>query len=160
MIDIREFENFDKVKRRFLSLIDKDSSINNCWLWKGGKFPSGYGWIAWGKEKPYLAHRIAYIIFKDLIPNDKIVRHTCDNRLCVNPDHLILGTYTDNLHDCVKRGRHHNTKLNDEAVKVIKWMLKYKKKYGLVNKLANLHNVSRVAITDIQRGKTWSWINV
>ena len=158
MIDIHKFNGFLQFKARFLSRISfKD--LDECWLWLGAKFPNGYGTTTWGR-KPYLVHRMSYIIFKGLIPYNKIVRHTCDNRLCVNPKHLILGTYSDNLKDCVKRERHPNSKLNEECVKVIKWMLKYKKKYGIVTKLAKLHGVSRVAITDIQKNKTWSWIKV
>jgi hypothetical protein len=61
-------------------------------------------------------HRYIYEEMYGFIPNGLVVRHKCDNRRCINPEHLELGTYKDNNHDQVKRGRHGRTKLTQEQV--------------------------------------------
>jgi hypothetical protein len=86
--------------------------------------------------------------------------HTCDNPCCVNPNHLILGTNQDNIIDSVNKNRWHTAKLNTEAVKVIKWMLKYKPERGLASKLARLHGVGRSVISSIQNKKIWTSVKV
>lgn len=161
MYDIRECNYFNATKVKFLERIKKTDA---CWLWTAGTTRTkrhGYGY---GKfyisGKRYVAHRMSYMLFNGPIPWDKLVRHTCDNKLCVNPDHLILGTKADNSEDAVKRGRVGCQKLNPEAVKVIKWMLKYKPKKGLAVKLAELYKVHPNTIYDIKNKHTWPWLIV
>lgn len=162
-VDIREFKSFPRFKKLFLSFFPEnyqdESMIDSCWHWEGNISSSAYGRIHYGGDS-YLAHKMSYIIFKDYIISDQIIRHTCDNRLCVNPKHLILGSHSDNSIDSVKRNRQGHQKLNEECVKVIKWMLKYYPEKGLAVKLARLHNVGRGTIHKIKFGKTWSWIKV
>ncbi len=163
IFDMRKFKSFPQFKARFLSYLpinyQDDSMIDSCWNWRGNKLSKNYVRIKYGKDS-YQAHRISYIIFKDLIPYGKIVRHTCDNPRCVNPKHLLLDTQTDNFKDMTKRNRHAHQKLNSEAVKVIKWMLKYRPEKTLVSKLANLYNVTPSNISAIKRNISWSWIKV
>jgi hypothetical protein len=71
-----------------------------CWIWKRFLSPKGYGWTCHGK-----ANRLAFKQHKGDIPEGLHVLHTCDNRACVNPDHLYLGTNLDNVRDRISRGR-------------------------------------------------------
>jgi len=91
-----------KLRERILSRIKYSS--NGCWEWTGGKRGgSGYGCIKWG-GKVYNVHRIFYeITLGDT--NGKLVCHECDNKICINPGHLYLGTYSDNRRDAIKRDR-------------------------------------------------------
>ncbi len=75
-----------------------------CWLWTASAKPGGYGQILVGRVPAY-AHRVSYELYVGEIPEGMVVRHKCDVRLCVNPDHLELGTQADNVMDCIKRGR-------------------------------------------------------
>ncbi|MFB9762483.1 HNH endonuclease [Ectobacillus funiculus] len=77
---------------------------NSCWEWQGTKDRYGYGrfYLNGKKEK---AHRVAYQLHKEDIPVGQMVRHTCDNRACVNPEHLELGTAEQNTQDKVERYR-------------------------------------------------------
>ena len=92
--------------------------ISGCWNWIGRKNAYGYGLISGEingkryarKGVAILAHRVSWIIFKGDIPESEsfhgtVVMHICDNRKCVNPNHLRLGTQSDNVKDMVAKGR-------------------------------------------------------
>lgn len=76
---------------------------SGCWLWDGSTV-HGYGQMNVG-GRPGRAHRLAYEHFVGPIPRGAVVRHRCDVRCCVNPDHLEVGSYADNAADMVGRGR-------------------------------------------------------
>jgi hypothetical protein len=153
--DIRTCAYFNSTKAKFFSNVEKTKT---CWFWKAGK-SHGYGSIQIA-TKIYQAHRLSYMLFNGPIPHDKIVRHTCDIKHCVNPKHLILGTQADNAEDRIKRDPTKRQKLNPEAVKVIKWMLKYRPSYGLASKLARLYKVHPNTIAGIKKNKYWYWVKL
>ena len=74
-----------------------------CVEWQLG-LTSGSGRLKLDGRKQY-AHRVMYELVKGPIPDGLLVRHTCDNRSCIRPDHLVLGTHEDNMADMVARGR-------------------------------------------------------
>ena len=93
---------------RLMKKTDKNGPIHpglgtNCWVWLGGKFSNGYGSIR-GYGENY-AHRVSWVSHIGVIPDGILVLHHCDNIVCVNPDHLFLGTDQDNSDDKMRKGR-------------------------------------------------------
>ena len=79
---------------------------NGCWLWTGPPNNSGYGSaVSPITGKVTSAHRISYELLIRIIPTGLLACHKCDNRLCVNPSHLFIGTQKDNVDDCRRKGR-------------------------------------------------------
>ena len=96
--------------KRFMSKVIK---TNDCWLWNAGKNYKDYGNFSVtinGCSKTYRAHRFIYEYFNGTIPEGMLVCHTCDTPRCVNPNHLWLGTVSDNTVDSVNKKRHGMTK--------------------------------------------------
>ena len=77
---------------------------SGCWLWLASLQSKGYGSQRY-QGRSDRAHCVSYKIHCGPIPEGRIVCHTCDTRICVNPDHLYLGTPQSNMDDRVKRGR-------------------------------------------------------
>lgn len=90
----------DKDKSRFWSKVNK---TDTCWVWTRTKTRLGCG-VFYIRDTPYLAHRVAFSQSCDLV-NGMHCCHRCDNPICVNPEHLFLGTHSDNMKDCESKGR-------------------------------------------------------
>lgn len=88
-------------RERFMSFVSPEPN-SGCWLWLGS-LTRGYGSFSFGKQMR--APRFSYEEFKGPIPDGHVIRHTCDNKMCVNPDHLVTGTHGDNTQDAFDRGR-------------------------------------------------------
>lgn len=86
---------------RFWSKVAKG---DGCWEWIGAKIPKGYGRFYW-RGKPRYAHRVSLELAGVIVPDDKMVLHSCDNPSCVNPQHLSVGTGFDNMRDAAAKGR-------------------------------------------------------
>lgn len=98
-------EYLENVAQRFWARVDKSG---DCWVWTGRLSTSGYGQTHLHRPIPKteLTHRLAWKLEnKQEIPKGMVICHTCDNRPCVRPTHLFLGTYSDNTQDAIKKGR-------------------------------------------------------
>ena len=148
---------FEKVKKR----MKKNIKIKgDCWEWIV-LTKIGYGSTRF-RSKPFLAHRMSWIVFKGYIPNRMCVLHKCDNRGCVNPDHLFLGSQKDNIEDMFSKGRkdhknekHPGCKLDKDKILQIRNLLS---KDLVQEKIAKIFGVGQNTISAIKTGKRWSHI--
>lgn len=152
---------FDK----FCRYIPKYISENNCWEWCGAT-DTKYGVLRVKeneKWKNIKAHRISYELFKGIISNGLYVMHMCDNPICVNPNHLILGTYKNNTQDALSKNRMLKGSLNGQSIlteKDIPIIFRLHRQ-GLSNsKIGKKFNVHRRTISDIVNKKTWKHVEV
>lgn len=150
MIDLGEFVR-QSVKERFLAKVRIDEV--GCWIWMAAKNSQGYGAFRIVHEKLISAHHAAYLLFVGPIPDGQVIRHRCDIKLCVNPEHLLVGTFGDNNMDAVNRDRHKRIgrKLTQEQAE----MVKRSRSLG-VGFLAGVLNVSSSTIERIWLGKTYN----
>lgn len=127
-----------------------------CWMWTAYINRFGYGAIKF-RGKTALSHRVSWTLFRGEITGMLHVLHRCDNRGCVNPNHLFLGTHDENMKDMVSKrrnasgARHRSAKLTPEKVADIR--RRYAKGNGL--ELAREFGLAHGAVSDIIRGKTW-----
>lgn len=137
--------------------------MDDCIIWTGAKDRDGYGHLR-RNGKLRLVHKLAYcqskgIDYEDL-PTGIVVRHTCDNPSCHNPNHLIEGTQRDNIRDCINRGRFKSNKgvnnpravLNMELAEAIREDYKTVMSYS---KLAIKYGVGKSTIARVISGKIW-----
>ena len=101
------------LEQRFWAKVDKRQP-GDCWMWTASTFKTGYGKINGGARTLY-AHRVSYELAFGPITDGLYVCHHCDVRLCVNPNHLFLGTSKDNAVDMVQKGRCNSRGLPGEA---------------------------------------------
>lgn len=151
-----------KDTERFWKKVDKKSP-SECWFWLGGFFPTGYGVFALN-HKACRAHRVAWRIAYGPIPKGAMIRHSCDIKACVNPEHLLAGFHADNITDAIQRDRykalrgedHGGAKLTEEQVLAIR--AEYSTGRVTQKQLAKKFGVNPANIGSIIRRVTWRHI--
>ena len=138
-----------QLPERFTNKVSIDSDTG-CWNWTAST-TEGYG-SYWNNGKVNRSHRYAYTTAYDYeLQPGEVVCHKCDNRQCVNPKHLFVGTQQDNMSDMVKKNRH-TGKLHTSDVSNIRKMLQ--QGYS-GNHIAAVYGVSKHAISAIKNGRTF-----
>lgn len=127
---------------------------DGCWIWRGTKNSAGYGCIT-HKSRSTFAHRFSAEFLANLKIENLYVCHKCDVKNCVNPDHLFVGTASDNNQDSFDKGRRFmpvgNPILTHDRVKKIKGLFPFLK----VSEIAARFGVSRITIYGIKFGRNW-----
>ena len=132
---------------------------SGCWLWIANMYSNGYGQIKFN-GRPRGAHRVSWQLHRGDIPEGLCVCHRCDNRACVNPDHLFLGTYADNVADQIAKGRLNpprgerqgNSKLTANDVLAIRADPR------TCREIAEDYGISNPHVSDIKNMKRWKHV--
>lgn len=144
---------------RFEAKFVRDN-VSQCWKWIASTFTNGYGQFnVEGRNQK--AHRISYRLYRGRIPKGLSVLHKCDNKVCVNPYHLFLGSGLDNMRDMIAKGRdvkvageeHPGATITEEDVKQIR--LLYETGQKKQADLCRMFNLSRPQICGIVHYRYW-----
>ena len=130
---------------------------SGCWVWTASLHRVGYGQIR-HDERILRAHRVSYELHIGPIPAGMHVLHKCDNRSCVNPDHLFLGTNDDNVADMVTKGRQSKGEKNGKARLTEDNVREIRRRLAAGEKNKDLSvefGVSTPSISKIAKRKTW-----
>lgn len=155
---------FDSYAQRFKTpqerFLEKASPANErgCTLWNGS-IRNNYGQFSMG-NKTWKSSRAAWVLFKGEIPVGGIICHHCDEPLCVNLEHLYVGSYSDNMRDKVNRGRNnpvrgercHFSKLTESDVKAIR------ESEGSCKFIGAKYGIGAMQVSRIRRGLRWSHV--
>lgn len=139
----------------FLEKIEEKVPLSGCWIWKGSFMRAGYGQFQY--KYAFTAHRASWLFFKGEIPKGMDVCHHCDNRKCVNPSHLFLGTHQDNMDDRSKKDRqcrgerYPKAKLKDQDISDIRRDYRY----GNGQLLADKYGIGKTMLHNIVKRKAW-----
>jgi hypothetical protein len=156
-------------------LAERTKRTRRCWLWTGPVGTGGYGNFQVRLMKHiYLiagTHVIAWSLAHDDLPGGLQVMHSCDNRICVRPEHLALGTHQENINDKMQKGRHPkgsefaHARLNEDVVTQARKRYRIDQaqtppgsRTGLMKVLADEAGVTITAMMYAIRGKTWKHV--
>lgn len=135
-------------------ILAKHRKRGECLIWTGAVSSAGYGVLHF-RRKLTTAHRFAFEASNGQVPDGAVVMHTCDNRACINPAHLKLGTQQANLHDMWDKGRAPNGKLRPEQVAAIRARFVSGDPFNGASALGREFGVTHKAILKVVNGESW-----
>jgi len=118
---------------------------------------NGYGQVSINNRAVYV-HRVAYGLKHGEIPSGKQVLHTCDNRKCVNPEHLFTGSLHDNMADMVSKGRQAHGQRCGHAKLTIQQVREIRAAIGKQKDIADVYQVTFSTVSAIRARKTWRFV--
>jgi hypothetical protein len=153
-------KDIETIKIRFLKYVAPPNE-NLCHLWLGAD-KRAYGKF-WDGDKYESAHRVSYRLHKGEIPAGMVVMHTCDVSNCVNPNHLVLGTQSENVIDCVVKGRADKTtkargEFSGRAILHEENVLEILKSRETTANLARKFGVNFMTVSAVRHNKSWKHI--
>jgi hypothetical protein len=135
-----------------------DAAENGCILWIGCRDSHGYGQLRVGGRKKKLAHRLSYELSVGPIPEGLHVLHRCDTPLCINPDHLFVGTNSDNVRDKLSKGRGTHGPTTGNAKLTPEDVMKIRNDSRTQRVIAAEYGVSSSRICEIKTRKAWNYL--
>ena len=135
-------------------------SESGCWEWNGSVTQSGYGLYAAMPGVVVRAHRLAYAIANGKFDESLFVCHRCDNPKCVNPDHLFLGTASDNMQDMIAKGRENRLRGEDNPTSKLTSddVVNIFFSDGKNIEIADKYNIAPSLVSLIRHKKVWSHV--
>ena len=150
------------LEERFWAKVKKS---DGCWEWQAACFYDGYGQIKIKGMRRH-AHRVSFEFANGKIPKGLLCLHHCDNKKCVRPDHLFLGTYADNVKDMISKNRaryvtvygEHNGRHRLKAWQVLQIREAYQRGESVQFLHKKYHtSTSNISFIGLKRG--WCWLD-